>query len=239
MNLDHTHPPPRCKAAQSNPLTPAATRRIRFAAAAIAIAAPLLTHAGPSLGQPYGTTALAAAQALAAGTLLAVSLPRHRWLGPALAAALLAALALGTRHAPATGRLAMDGTAHALLYAALLAIFASSMRPGRTSLVTIVASRVNPGFHAGMVPYTRAVNAAWCTLFAAELATSALLLATASPLWPRFVVLWHPLPLILLAIAESLIRRRRWRHDNPTSLRDTILGVRRLMAQRANASTIR
>lgn len=209
-----------------------ATRRVRLVAVLIAIASPAVSHIALALGQGYGIAlVLAALQAAATGTILATSLPARRWAGPVVTLALLTALVLGYAHGPQDALLAMAGTAHALLYAGLLLVFANSLRRGRTALVTRLASRLNPTFHTGMVPYTRKVTLAWALLFAGELALSAALLATDRPHWQGFVTLWHILPVILLAIAEALIRRWRWRHEHSTSLIDTIRGTRSLMRQ--------
>ena len=212
-------------------------RQLRLVATAAAIAAPLASHVALAWGQSYGAAlACSAAGAAATGLLLWTTLPRQRWLGPAVAAALGTALILGARHSPQTGLLAATGLAHALLYTALLALFARSLRPGRTALVTLAASRINPHFHPGMIPYTRKVTAAWTLLFAAQLILSATLLATNPALWQRFVTTLHFPLCAALALAEALIRRHRWRGEHPTSLPDTIRGVRRLIAQRANSS---
>lgn len=213
-------------------------RHIRAAALIVAVAAPVISHITLAMGQGYGAggaaarngaVALAAIQALATGLLLATSLPTRRWLAAPACLILLLALALGARHSEATALLAMAGTAHALLYTALLLVFASTLRPGRTALVTWLASRLNPTFHPGMIPYTRAVTSAWVMLFAGQLAASATLLMIDVALWQTFVTILH-VPLTLLAGGlEALVRKWRWRHEHATSLRDTITGTRALM----------
>lgn len=216
-----------------------ARRGLRLLAITVAVGSPIVGHLALVMGQGYGIAlAFAAAQAVAAGIVL-WTLPRHRWVGPAVTAALLLPLAIGAWQAPQTGLLASAGLAHALVYTALLAVFASSLRPGRTALVTTIASRLNPAFHAGMIPYTRAVTWAWCLFFATQLAVSTLLLATNPLLWRDFVTILHAWFLLAMLVGESLVRRRRWRHERSVGLLDTIRGVRRLMAQRAaNAPTI-
>ena len=210
-----------CSAAPGHPL--------RTAAILVAAAAFLGSHIAAALRQPDGALALAALQAIATGAALSLTLRSRRWFGPLAALALLLALALGARHSPAAGLLAGAGAAHALLYTALLIVFANTLRPGRTALITLVASRLNPGFHAGMIAYTRAVTAAWALFFALQLLASAILLATDPPLWRLFVTTLH-LPLVLaMTLAEFAVRRRRWRHQS-IGLLETIRGTRRLWA---------
>lgn len=201
---------------------------------AVAVASPIASHGALALGQGYGVAvALAAAQAVAVGLLLRDALPRLRWAGPAASLLLLAALALGARHGAGAALLLAAGVSHAMLYTGLLAVFATTLRPRRESLVTGLARRLNPAFHAGMVPYTRAVTAAWCLFFAAQLLASATLLFLAPQLWRVFVTTVHA-PLVLgMAAAEFAVRRWRWRHEHYTGFSDTVRGVRRLMRPHA------
>lgn len=171
---------------------------------------------------------LAGLQAVAIGLVL-TGLPVWRGAGLLVSLLLLAALALGLLASPADALLAMAGVAHALLYMALLLVFARTLRPGHTAAVTWLACRINPHFHAGMVAYTRKVTWAWVVFFAGQLAASAVLLAVDLPLWQIFVTILHGPLVVLMAVAEALVRRWRWRHEQPTSLMDTIRGTRRLM----------
>lgn len=210
------------------------SRRLRVVALLTAVAAPLAGQVALSLGRGYGVAlALAAVQAVAGGIVLWGAWPGGRHLGMAAVGVVLAALAWGALTVPASGLLASAGLVHAFLYTALLAVFARTLRPGRTALLTTVARQLNPAFHNGMVPYTRAVTIAWCLFFAAQLALSAVLLAARSPLWPLLVTTLHAPLVLAMALAEFLVRRWRWRGEHYTSLPDTIRGVRRLMAQRA------
>lgn len=198
----------------------------RWVALAVAVGAAGATHLALALGQGYGAAVtLAALQAAAIGAALWTAPGPRRWAGPAVGAALLGALALGARHSGAAALLAEAGLAHALLYAGLLALFGSTLRPGRTALVTDFARRLNPGFHAGMVPYTRAVTWAWCGLFAGQLAASAALLETAPAAWAALVTAAH-LPLVAaFALGEFAVRRWRWRHGHYTGFIATVRGV--------------
>lgn len=211
-------------------------------ATATAVAASILAHAAPFLGQSAPTQlACAIIQAPAIGIVLATAAPPPwRWLGIAIPAVLLAGIAAGATRSPETALLAAAGLTHAMLYVALLAIFARSLRPRpeapQDAIVTRMARLANPAFHPGMVPYTRKVTAAWCVLFAAQLAISALLLApillppfllTGAPtLWPPFVSGWHAAAIPALMLAELLVRRIRFRHEQPTGLRATLQAIR-------------
>ena len=216
-------------------------RRLRATAAAVAILSPVASHIALSLGQGYGTAlAFAGAQAVATGLILWSSLPAYRWIGPIISLTLLAALGLGVIVSIPAALMAEAGVAHAILYSALLAIFASTLRPGRMAVATWLASRLNPTFHAGQVPYTRAVTWAWVVFFAAQLAASALLLVTDRSLWRDLVTTLHLPLVVLMLLAAAAVRRWRWRHEHSTSLADTIRGTRRLLRQRdANSSMTR
>lgn len=200
---------------------------MRWVALTVAVVAAVGTHLALGLGQGYGVAiGLAALQAVAIGGALWGAVPWwRRWAGPVVAAALLAALAVGGRSSGPAALLAEAGVAHALLYTGLLVAFAATLRPGRTALVTRFARRLNPGFHAGMVPYTRAVTWAWCALFAGQLGASILLLAAAPHLWAALVTVLHWPLVAALAVGEFLVRRRRFRHERYTGLLATVRGV--------------
>ena len=127
-----------------------------------------------------------------------------------------------------------------MLYTALLLAFANSLRPGRTALVTVLASRINPAFHPGLIPYTRAVTVAWVLFFAAQLLASATLLVSNPHLW-RLLVSGVHLPLVAaMALLELAVRRLRWGRSHPTGLLETVRGTHRRWAQRAaNSATAR
>ncbi len=206
---------------------------VRAMAIVIAVASPIASHAALAMGRGYGAAvALAAAQAVAGGVVLHGALPRWRWAGVVVPAVLLGALGWGAAQSAEAGLLAAAGVAHAMLYGALLVVFGASLRPGRVSLVTWVASRLNPTFHAGMVPYTRAVTWAWCAFFAGQLALSGVLLVSAPGAWRALVTTAHAPMVAAMAVGEFLVRRWRWRGEHYTSLRDTVVGVRRLWAGR-------
>lgn len=202
--------------------------RLRHAAIAGGLLAPMASHAALLTGRGAGVAlGLAAVQALAAGLIL---WELGGWaramavLGPAAMLAGMAALG-GDR-----ALLAAAGFGHALLYLTLLVAFAASLRPGRVSLVTRLARSINPHFHAGMVPYTRAVTWAWCVFAAAQLALSATLLAFAPLGWPLdwwllLVGTLHGPMAAGLAVVEFAVRRWRWPGEHVGFL-EMVRGVR-------------
>jgi len=203
--------------------------RLRIYAAAAMVVSPLASHMALAFGRGHGAAlALAAVQAAAAGFVLWPAL-RAGWralavLGPAV---LLAGLGLGAARSAEAGLLVGAGLGHAMLYAGLLALFGVSLAPGRVSVATRLAQRLNPGFHAGMVPYTRAVTLAWCVFFAMQLAASAALLAFAPRGWWLLLVgSLHGPMVAAMVVLEFAVRRWRFRHEGYTGLRATIDGVR-------------
>lgn len=179
------------------------------------------TMAGPSL-------MLAAVQSVGSAGLLWAALPaRWRVLAPAAGAVLLAGLGLGARVSAAAGLLAVSGLSHAMLYGGLLVVFATSLRPGRTALVTRLAQRINPKFRSGMIPYTRGVTWAWAAFATGQLAASAALLAAgAIGTWVTLVTLLHPLLAMALAAGEFALRSHRFPGEH-TGFMETVRGVRR------------
>lgn len=189
--------------------------------------APLVEHVAVDHGRAGFALAAAAVQALAAGPLLWPALPpRLRGLAVLMPAVLLVGLGAGAAHSVRDGLLAVAGLGHAMLYTTLLVWFGGSLRPGQVSLVTWLAMRLNPRFHPGMIPYTRAVTATWCGFFAGQLVVSATLLALApAGWWLLFVTAVHAPLAIGLGMAEYAVRSWRFRGEH-TGWRDTISGMR-------------
>lgn len=193
----------------------------------VAVAAcPLAVHA--ALGAVHwapAATILAAYQVAAVGLVL---LRRTRagqaaWLLLAVPAFLLASYRWGQSSA-----LAVSGISHALVYGGLLALFAGTLRPGRTDLVTAMARRLRPATAPAMAGYTRAVTVAWCAFFAMQLAASLLLLLLApAPVWSLFVNVLQ-LPLVAVAFAVELaVRHLRFRSFDHVGIAETVRAFRR------------
>ena len=193
----------------------------------MAVGAALGSRATLALDAGGTALLLGAVQAVASSWLLRGALPpaRRGWAGVA-AVLMLGGLALGARHSPAAGLHGLAGASHALLHAGLLALFAGTMRQGRTPLVTRLARRLTPGFHPGMEGYTRAVTRAWCMLFAGELAGSATDLSAAPAWWPAVTGLPGLLPVLALAVVERTVRARRFPGMAHTSVPTVIRAMR-------------
>ena len=200
-----------------------ATRLLLLLGGCAVILAPFTAHAAIATGR---ITALAiAASAVQAAALAVVSFRQtaawQRILGMAAATGLLVLLALkvvGSQAAGLAGLIASSGVSHAIIYVSLLILFARTLRPGRTALVTGLALRLRGGLTPAMQSYTRTVTKAWCAFFVLQLTASAVLLAFApARAWSLFVnVLDAPL-IAAMVLAEFAIRRWRFRHDQHSS----------------------
>jgi uncharacterized membrane protein len=109
------------------------------------------------------------------------------------------------------GPVIASGVPHAMAYAAVLALFAASLRPGREPVVTILARRSRGPLPAKIVRYTRRVTWAWCWFFVAQLVASLLLLLFASrEVWSCFINVCN-LPLIAAMFCTEYVYRQ-WRY---------------------------
>ncbi len=125
------------------------------------------------------------------------------------------------------GPLVAAAVPHAMAYLALLALFATSLQPGREAVITILARRARGRLPAEVVRYTRRVTWAWCWFFLAQLVGSLMLLLFA-PLyvWSLFINLCN-LPLIGVMLCAEYVYRQ-WRHAArpPERLIDMVRSVR-------------
>jgi uncharacterized membrane protein len=190
------------------------TTATRIALLVVAAASPVASHVALLTGRGIGVAeSLGVLQAVAVGVLIAGvgGAGRHRGLALLVSGAMLGVLALGLARSPAVGLRLSVGASHALLYGTLFVVFATTLLPGRTDVVTRVAQRLNPRFHSGMRSYTRHVTMAWCGFFAGQVVVSALLLRFAPVRWWLLFVNGLNVPLVLLMfVAEYVIRRRRF-----------------------------
>ena len=100
---------------------------------------------------------------------------------------------------------------HAMAYLALLALFATSLQPGREAVITILARRSRGYLPTEVVRYTRRVTQAWCWFFVAQLLGSLVLLLFAPlQVWSLFINLCN-LPLIGVMLCAEYVYRQ-WRH---------------------------
>ena len=199
-------------------------KRLLPAGWAAVVVAPFLTHAALATGR-FGTaaTAFAMVQLALLGTLAVRSLQGWR-LGVAAAALVSLLLLVGIRlvqpgWAGVAGLVAASGLSHAFIYGSLLLLFAKSLLPGRTDLITGLATRLRGALTPAMLTYTRKVTIAWCVFFALQIITSLALLAAAPhAVWSLFVNVLDGPSVVLMFAAEYAIRRwrfRDYRHISP------------------------
>ena len=153
----------------------------------------------------------------------------YRAMLAALAVGAVTALALSLGISARSVGLVMGGVSHAVAYACLLTWFATSLRSGREPVVTGLARRMRRTMPDKVVRYTRWVTFAWCVFFAAQLATSAVLLIAAPvSVWSRFVTVWN-LPLVVaMGLAEYACRWLLFRREPRTGLVATLIGLRQI-----------
>jgi uncharacterized membrane protein len=204
------------------------TRALPIVLLIVAVAAPVANHIVVMTGRGVGVAVtLGVLQAIAVGVIIAgIGGAGRRWrLALLVSAAMLAILLLGLLRSPVFGLRLAAGSSHALLYGSLLAVFAATLLPGRTPIITIFAQRLNPRFHAGMLPYTRHVTIAWCSFFMAQLAVSLLLFCFAPARWWSLFINGFNVPLVVLMfLGEYVIRRRRF--PDSTDMATMIRGYR-------------
>lgn len=124
------------------------------------------------------------------------------------------------------GLVAASGLPHAVIYAALLAMFGASLRPGREPLVTALSRRMYAVVPDEMAAYTRGVTWAWCAFFAAQLLTSLVLFWLAPrAAWSLFVNILNVPLLALMFAGEHTLRPFLLKNAPRHSLAD----VRRLI----------
>jgi uncharacterized membrane protein len=216
----------------------------RIALLAAAVASPVASHVALLTGRGVGVAvALGVLQAVAVGVVIAgirgggagrggTKGDSHRRLAVLASAAMLGVLALGLARSPALGLRLAAGTSHALLYGTLFVVFAATLLPGRTDVVTRVARRLNPRFHSGMQSYTRRVTMAWCAFFASQIIVSALLLRFAPAHWWLLFVNGLNLPLlVLMFLGEYAIRRHRFPGTQSADIATMIRSFRQSRAQ--------
>ncbi len=202
---------------------------------AAAVASPFATHflVATGAGLPVAVALATAQWCLALGLFAAACARRGlSWmtillvsLGTAAAAAL--AYQAAGRLPAETGLLVVAGVSHLAINSTLLAVFASTLLPGRTPLVVAMGRRLDPLFNDEIARYARTVTWAWCAFFVAQIGGSALLLAWGSAKgWSLFVnVLDMPL-VATMFVAEDLVRRMRFPAHPHVSLPSLIRAVR-------------
>src|ERR1700722_9382677 len=111
------------------------------------------------------------------------------------------------------GIVAAAAIPHAIAYVSLLAVFGSSLMPGRKPIITIFAERSRGELPSPLARYTRRVTWAWCAFCVAQLLGSLFLrLFAPAWMWSTFVnMLNFPL---LVAMFCGEFAWRKWRHGH-------------------------
>lgn len=105
--------------------------------------------------------------------------------------------------------------------------FGSTLRAGRTPLISLLASRVHRVFPPAMAIYTRKVTLAWTIYFVAMALVSALLFAFARfEVWAVFANLLTPISIALMFGAEFTLRYRLHPEFERSSVADAIRSYR-------------
>jgi uncharacterized membrane protein len=147
----------------------------------------------------------------------------HLWVGASAVlgiAALCGQAILGVRVSSHALYLAQ----HAGINGFLALVFGSTLRSGRTPLITALASRVHGGHLApGQAVYTRKLTQAWVILFGAIVVVSLALYAGASfDAWAVFANWVTPLAMAALFGAEHLLRYRLHPEFERASVADAV-----------------
>jgi uncharacterized membrane protein len=190
---------------------PDVTSRVRKGVAILGlIVAPIGIHLAMATqrGMVWAGILIIAEAALVAW--IALSFVPDRRVRLAGCAAVLVITAAIWRFTPA-GILASSAIPHAVAYLSILAIFATSLLPGRKPIITIFAERSRGELSPAVVLYTKRVTWAWCLFCACQLLVSLLLLLLApAHVWSTFVNLFN-FPL-LIAMFCGEFAWRTWRH---------------------------
>lgn len=163
----------------------------------------LMVHAGH---EPWAAAALIAPM-LGAAAWLALRLRHAR-----------ALLACGVAAAVLVSLVARGGVGtierlyllqHMALHAALGSVFALTLRPGSTALITAMADRVQGPLTEGLRRYTRRLTAVWVGYFGGMVLLSPLLFALAPWWWwSLYANLLTPLAAGVLFVGEFMLRYR-------------------------------
>ncbi|MSP01562.1 MAG: hypothetical protein EXR07_11025 [Acetobacteraceae bacterium] len=148
------------------------------------------------------------AQACLAAWLLAVRWRSGRWAAPVVAGTVVLAIGLWASHLSIG---IWSGLAHTGVFLTLLALFAGSLRPGYTPIVTAIARAARGPLPPELVRYTRTVTWLWAGFAAAQILVSMLLLAFAPPsIWSLFVNGLDMPAMLILFGGEYAYRRYRF-----------------------------
>jgi uncharacterized membrane protein len=156
-------------------------------------------------------------------TLLVMVWSAGWWARSAVVALALAAGFFGARMAGTWDPRWVYLVQHAGLHALLGAYFASTLRPGKTALVTRMAALVRTSMNPEVVAYTRKVTAIWVGYFfgMALISLALFLFGLISGSMLAWSILSNALTwpaVAVLACGEYLVRRKRFPNDEHMSL---------------------
>jgi uncharacterized membrane protein len=130
------------------------------------------------------------------------------------------------------GPVAASAIPHLLIYLGLFAVFAASLAPGRTPIITRIAARARGPLNDVLMAYTRRVTIAWCVFFVLQLAISLLLFLVAPLQWWQVFLNLLTLPLVALMFAAELTYRHvRHGIHRPQGQTGTLARLRHMAAQ--------
>ncbi len=149
------------------------------------------------------------AQSSLAAWLLTARWRSGRWAAPVAAGAVVLVIGLWASHLSIG---IWSGLTHTGVFLALLALFAGSLRPGYTPIVTVIARAARGPLPPELVRYTHTVTWLWAGFAAAQIPGSLLLLAFAPPsIWSLFVNGFDIPAMLILFGGEYAYRRYRFR----------------------------
>jgi uncharacterized membrane protein len=114
---------------------------------------------------------------------------------------------------------------HWAIYGGLLLTFALTLRPAREPLITSMTRRLHGAIPDEIAVYTRRVTIAWCSFFAAQLATSiTLFLFAPLVVWSFFVNILD-IPLVVAMFSAEYIVRLHCLRNPPRHSLSVILNM--------------
>lgn len=123
--------------------------------------------------------------------------------------------------------------APSLITLALMGIFANSLRPERTALISLIAEAIRGPLPAEVARYTRQITWLWVGVFAfIALVNAALAIFASAAVWSWFANVLSYVLLFGVMVGEWLYRQRRLRGLESLSARQYFLALVRVDYQR-------
>ena len=183
----------------------------------------LMVHAAR---EPWGVAVLFGPLVLALG---GAALQRRDWLLLAACAAGVALLAGVVARGGVEDINRMYVLQHGGMHLALAIGFGSTLRPGATPLISMLAASVHQRFTPEMQAYTRWLTGLWTAYFMAMIGVSLLIYALAPwPWWSLYCNVLTPLAAVLLFVVEHVLRYRRHPDFERLTMRAALQAYRRL-----------